>query len=237
MRKERIYQSRLHVVTTLFFVIAPFVFLLLFSKFAKIATGELLADVAISFWRLAVAYVIAVAIGWTLAASFYKGKRAIIALPFFDVLQSLPTFAALPLATLIWGPSNFTVIFFLTLAVVWPIFFSLISSLKLIRRDWEEAVKMTGLRGFSYLKNFLWPVSIPALVTGSIVGLGDGWEALVATEIIVRVKSGVGQFFQLFAHNTTITAFGILGFLMLIFTINKLLWLPLLEWSHRRMEE
>lgn len=114
--------------------------------------------------------------------------------------------------------------------------FSIVSSLKLIRRDWEEAVEMTGLRGFNYWRKFLWPVSFPGLVTGSIIGLGEGWEALVATEMIVKTKSGLGHFFQVFLNNPPITGLGILGLLLLIFSLNKLIWLPLLDWGHRQME-
>lgn len=86
--------------------------------------------------------------------TFYKGKRAAVVLPIFDVLQSFPTFAALPLATLAWGPSNSTVILFLVVTVIWPIFFSIISSLKLIKRDWEEAIEIMDVQGWRYLKDF-----------------------------------------------------------------------------------
>jgi hypothetical protein len=60
---------------------------------------------------------------------------------------------------------------------------------------------------------------------------------LVATELIVKIKPGLGGFFEMFSHNLPVTALGILGFLIFIFSINKLAWLPLLEWSHRKMEE
>ena len=106
-----------------------------------------------------------------------------------------------------------------------------------MKRDWEEAVEVAGLKGFDYVRNFLWPISAPGLITGSIIGLGEGWEALVATEIIVEIKDGLGSFFQSFSTNASVTAFGILGLLILIFSMNKILWLPLLEWSHRKMEE
>lgn len=78
---------------------------------------------------------------------------------------------------------------------------------------------------------------MPGFITGSIVGLGEGWEALIATEIIVGMDTGLGNFFQTYSTNPKITAFGVLGFLILIFSINKVIWLPLLEWSHRKMEE
>lgn len=239
MRKKRakIYASRLHLAITLLVVVAPFVFFFVFSRVAKVAGDKLFFDIVTSFLRLLVAYGISVVLGWFCAVLFYKGKRAMIALPLFDVLQSFPTFAALPLATFLWGVSDITIIVFLVLTIVWPIFFSIVSSLKLIKNEWEEAVEISGLHGIDYFRNFLWPVSVPGLITGTIIGLGEGWEALVATEIIVGIKNGLGSFFQGFSQNASITAFGILGFLILIFSINKLLWLPLLERSHEELEE
>ena len=93
------------------------------------------------------------------------------------------------------------------------------------------------MRGFTYVRHFIWPVSIPGLITGSIIGLGEGWEALVATEIIMSVPKGLGNFFDTNASHGEITVLGILGLLIIIFSINKLLWLPLLEASHHGMEE
>lgn len=235
--KQAIYRSRTHLFVTIGIVFVPFIFLLFFAQYAKISVSRLFADLGVSFLRLLIAYLIAAAIAWASAVLFYRGRRSLIALPIFDVLQSFPTFAALPLAVYFWGPRAVTVVVFLVLTVIWPIFFSLISSLKLMRRDWEEAASIAGLRGFDYIRRFLWPASLPGFITGSIVGLGEGWEALVATEIIVTTPSGLGSFFAAYSHNTFITAFGIIGLLLLIFSINKLVWLPLLERSHRLMEE
>lgn len=239
MKRHRvhIYRSRSHLWITILTMIAPFVYLLLFSKIANIASTTLFLDLLVSCWRLLVAYAVAVGLGWLMAVCFYRGRRAIVMLPVFDVLQSFPTFAALPIGVYFWGRTNFTTIFFLVFTIIWPVFFSILSSMKLIKHDWEEAVEIAGLSGWNYLKLFLFPLSIPGLITGSIVGLGEGWEALVATEMIVEMKTGLGPFFQSNVGNVGITMFGILGFLILIFVINKLLWIPLLDWGHHTMEE
>lgn len=236
-RRLIIYRSAKHLFITFLFLIIPLVFLLLFTKFENIPLSVLVSDLSISFFRLLAAYLIAILLGWSAAVASYKGKKAEVALPVFDVLQSFPTFAMLPLATFLWGPTNSTIVFFLVITVIWPILFSIISSLKLIKTDWQEAVEISGLSGFSYFRYFLLPVSIPGLITGSIVGLGEGWESLIATEIIVGMKQGLGSFFNFFSKNPMVTTFGVLGFLLLIFSINKLLWLPLLDWSHRMMKE
>lgn len=233
----KIYKSKWHLIFTFFVIILPFAFLLIFSQLADIATTKLFNNVFISFLRLMIAYFIATILAWILAIFFYKGRRSDIALPVFDVLQSFPTFAILPLMTFFFHTSNLIIIFFLIITVIWPILFSIISSLKLIKREWEEAAIIFKLKKWNYLKYFIFPISIPGLITGSIIGLGEGWEALIATEIIVHTKTGLGNFFQTFSTNPTITILGILGFLILIFSINKLIWLPLMEWSHKKMEE
>jgi len=233
----KIYKSGWHLAITLAFVVAPFLFLLIFSKIGGLNTSELFGNLGISLLRMFIAYIIALALAWILAVSFFRGKRALIALPLFDVVQSFPTFAALPLAVYFLGESNLTVIIFLVVTIIGSMLFSIISSLKLIRFDWEDAVKIYDVHGWSYVRKFLLPVSIPGLITGSIIGLGNGWQALIATEIIVQVKSGLGSFFSLFSNNFAITSFGILGFLILIFSINKLVWTPLLERWHSRMED
>lgn len=232
-----IYKSHWHLAVTLLVVLLPFLFLVFFSSVAHIALGKLFTDVFISLWRLVAAYIISAILAWGLAVAFYCGKRAEFALPAFDLLQSFPTFAMLPLATYFWGASDATVIFFLVTTVMWPILFAILSSLKLIKSEWYEAVAVSQLKGWPYVRYFLLPVSVPALVTGSIVGLGEGWEALVATEIVMGIKTGLGSFFHDFSTNLWITSFGILGLLLLIFSINKLIWLPFLEWSHKKLEE
>ena len=225
------------MVATLLIILAPFVFLLVFADSYNIPSAQLFTEIFLSFYRMVIAYLIAAILGWVFAISFFRGRRASVALPIFDVLQSFPTYAALPLAVAFLGESDTTVIIFLTLAIIWPIFFSIISSLKLVRHDWEEMVEVMNIGRIDYLRYYLIPMSMHGLITGSIIGLGDGWEALVATEIIVGIKNGLGGFFNRYSTNVAVTIFGITGFLFIIFSINKLIWSPLLEWSHKKLEE
>lgn len=235
--RVHIYKTPLHLLATFGFIILPLLFLLGFADVTHTQVPSLLSEFGFSVVRLAAAYGIAAVVGWLLAVISYRGRLSVIALPLFDVLQSFPTFAALPLATYFWGRTNTTVILFLVITVIWPIFFSIVSSLRLVKHDWEESAEIVGLKGAMYVRRFLWPISIPGLITGSIIGLGEGWEALVATEIIVSVRDGLGNFFQQFSQNPAMTSFGIFGLLLLIFSVNKIVWIPLLDWSHRLMEE
>lgn len=232
-----VYASWRHALVTLGIAATPFIFLLFFARFTNVTLHILLSDLFVSSVRLLAAYVISVILAWIAGALLYRGRRAIIALPAADVLQSFPTFAALPLAAYVWGAGNATVIFFLVVTIIWPIFFSIVSSLKLIRHDWDEAVRIAGLGGWAYVRYFLLPVSLPGVITGSIIGLGEGWEALVATEIILGSRVGLGSFFSGYSGNSAITSLGILGLLLFIFSLNSIVWLPLLHRSHARIEE
>jgi len=235
--RMKIYRSGAHLAATFVLIVAPFLFLLFFAQIENLTVSNLFSDVFLSITRLFVAYLIAAILAWLLAILFHKGILSHIFLPIFDILQSFPTFAILPLAVRFLGQNNFTVIIFLVLTCIWPILFSILSSLKLTRHDWEEAIEIYNISGLNYLKKYIWPLSIPGLVTGSIIGLGDGWGALVATEIIVNLPGGLGTFFQTHTQNTTITFLGILSLLIIVFSINKLIWTPLLDASHHLVEE
>lgn len=232
-----IYHSRSQLFLTFLIIILPLFFLVLFSRITQIDLGSFLSQLALSSVRLFSAYVLAFFLALAAGVLFGRGRLGDFSLPIFDVLQSFPTFATLPLAVTFFGASNQTVVVFLVLTIIWPILFSLVSALRAIKPDWEEAVKMANLSGFDYFRLFLWPASVSGLITGSIIGLGEGWEALIATEIIVKARPGLGEFFSAHAADPPVTFLGILAFLLIIFSINKLFWLPLLTSSHQKMAE
>lgn len=226
-----------HLAAIAGIVVVPLLMFVGFSLFTGIALPSVFENLGVSIYRIVTALIISIVLGWTAAVLFYHGPRSKVALPAFDVLQSLPTSATLPIATLYLGPSDATVIIFLVFTIVWPMFFTVVSSLKQVRKDWVEAVQMSRISGFDYIRLFLVPVSVPGLVTGTIIGLGEGWEALIATELIVHAPRGLGSFFDSFSTDIWSTTFGILALLAVIFAVNKLIWLPLLEWSHTLIEE
>lgn len=239
MRRRRtgIYVSKLHLLVTLSFIVVPFIFLLLFARLTTLTVTELFTDFSISIVRLLAAYSIAVILAWMCALLFSTGKRSHVALPVFDVLQSFPTFALVPLAVLSFGPSNTTIIFFLVITIIWPLLFSTVNALKLVKKEYWEVADIYGLRGWKRLRYFLLPASIPGVVTGSIIGLGEGWEALVATEIIMKTDAGLGSFFQSNSSDMWITSLGIILLMLIIFSVNRLVWTPVLARVYNRMQE
>lgn len=225
-------RSRRHLLLAFAMLLFPLFALLIFSYATNLNFKSSVFDLLVSMWRLGCAFLIATTIAWLLVVTVIGSKLEGAALALFDVMQSLPTFIILPLGIHYFGQTEKTIILFLVITIIWPIIFSIVSSLKQVNRSWREAVAISRLRGFNYVRYFLFPVTTPGITTGAIIGLGDGWEALVATELLIHATTGLGPFFAKFSTDTTMTMFGVLIFLSIIFTLNKFIWLPLLEKSH-----
>ena len=219
------------------FIFVPLLGLFIFSVASGISFNVAIFDLSISLWRIFAAFVIATILAWIAVVLLVRGKTETPALAFFDLMQSLPTFTILPIAVHYLGTSETTIVLFLVITIIWPIIFSIVSSIKQANQSWKDAIVMSRIRHIDYVRYYLLPLTAPGLVTGAIIGLGDGWEALIATEIILEMKTGLGAFFQGFSSNSTETLIGILIFLSIIFSINKLIWLPLLEKSHALTEQ
>lgn len=219
-------------------VLLPFLFILLFTPLSYSEKMSFMSDLGASSIRLLIAYVVSVFLAVLLGITLSRGKVGTVSLPIFDVLQSFPTFAMLPLAVHVFGPSDMTVVFFLVVTVVWPMLFAIISSQKLIKTAWEEAATVYGATGIKRFTHFALPVAAPGIVTGSIVGLGEGWEAVVGAELIVGLKDhGLGGFFEAGGTQGHVVFFGVMALLLFIFVLNHLVWLPLLEKSHKMLTE
>lgn len=234
----KIYRKKWHLTAAFLIIILPFIFTLVFSYVTGVDAKKVFADLGASFMRIFAAYIISLVIATVLSLLLGRGKTGSFLLPLFDVLQSFPSFALLPIFTLWFGIGNTTAIFFLVITMVWPILFSTISSLNMVKKDLEEAAFIFGARGLKKFLYFTVPVSLPGLVVGSIVGLGEGWEAIVGAEII-GVTPGIGGFINnaSMQGNISILSFGIISLLLFLFSINKLIWLPLLKRSHEFSHE
>ncbi len=230
-------RSHKHLFVGFFILLLPLILLIIFSAITKLSFILSLESILISTIRLGVAFIFATIIAWVLVVLLIRGKTENASLAVFDVMQSLPTFTILPIAVHYLGTSELTIILFLIITIIWPIIFSIVSSLKQVDQNWHDAVKISRIGGLDYIRYFLLPVTAPGIVTGAIIGLGDGWEALIATELLLQMNSGLGPFFNTFSTSSSTTLFGVIIFLSMIFVINKFVWLPLLEKSHRLIEQ
>lgn len=225
----RIYKKRAHLLIAFGVVALPLVFIALVGRISSISTSALLFALGLSLYRLLIAYIISLVLGVALAVTLGHGAVGDFFIPVFDLLQNLPSFALIPVFALLFGYTNTMAILFAASSVLWPILFYVVSALRTAKTDWNEAATIFGATGFKRIWHYLIPLSFPAIVTGSIVGISIGWEAIIGIEII-GMRGGIGVFLNSAAmSDKTILTLGIVALLLVVFSINKLVWLPLLK--------
>jgi len=210
-------------------IVAPLLVLSITGALAGVHTADLLDALGLSFSRLVLGYAISLFIGVGVALLIGWSKHTNVFLPFLDVLQNVPSFALIPVFVLLLGYSTTMIVVFTATSVVWPILFYTLSAIRAAHDDWNEAATIFGAVGFKRLTHYLLPLSIPAIITGSIVGISIGWEAVIGVEIIGHL-GGIGTFLNDSKDTLTLTV-GIISILTLVFIINRLIWTPLLARS------
>ena len=225
----RIYRRRWHILYLFGILILPMVFIVIAGQVSHLSAIVLTTALIESLYRLAIAYGISLLCALVLAIFLGTGRAGNFFIPVFDLLQNLPSFALIPVFVLLFGYSDLMAIIFAATSIVWPILFSLVSALRMARMDLNEAATIFGARGWSRIAHYLLPLSFPALLTGSMVGISIGWEAIIGMEIIGNYR-GIGTFLNnASASNQTVLLLGIIALLLLVFSINKLIWTPLLQ--------
>jgi putative hydroxymethylpyrimidine transport system permease protein len=149
-------------------------------------------------------------------------------MPILDVLQNVPSFALIPVFALLFGFTDLMAVLFIATSVVWPILFSVLSAIRNQRTDLAEAATILGARGLKRILHFTLPLAFPAIITGSIVGISIGWEAVIGLEII-GLSSGIGLVLNQASQSGDRALFiaGIGCLLFLVFVLNRLIWVPL----------
>lgn len=206
--------------------------------FGMVTWGALGSAIFHTTYRLVLAYAIALALGVTIALFVGWSPLGDYLFPVFDVLQNLPSFALIPLFIYFLGYTNQMIIFFAVSSIIWPILFAVLTAIKSAHNDLNDAATIFGARGWKRIPFYLTPLSYPAILTGSIVGIAIGWEAVIGAEIITNI-AGFGAFIK----GVDVTGVsqgaiaGMLAILVIVFVVNRLVWAPLLAESAKRYAE
>jgi ABC-type nitrate/sulfonate/bicarbonate transport system permease component len=206
-----------------------------FANVAWLPLGEALARTT---YRLAAAYAIALALGVSLALLVGWSPFADYLFPVFDLLQNIPSFALLPIFIYFFGFTSEMIILFAVSSIIWPILFAVLTAIKSAHTDLSDAATIFGATGVRRIPYYLGPLAYPAILTGSVVGIAIGWEAVIGAEIIAAL-SGFGAFILKAGTEgiSPATIAGTVGILLIVFVVNRLIWGPLLSESVHRYAE
>ncbi|NYZ75729.1 ABC transporter permease subunit [Candidatus Micrarchaeota archaeon] len=199
--------------------------------------------------RMIAAYLLVVLFGITygIIAGKYERPRKVM-MPLLDILQSIPVLGYLPAAILFFvnlfpgelGVEIASVLLIFT-GEAWAVTFGVFGAVRSLPEDLNTVGKAFGLRGFRYYRKLLLPYMFPAFITGSILAWGGGWYFLVACEFMtfggrLYTLPGVGYYLAnaVYVQHSIVSAiFGLIVFILLIFSIDKLVWAPLMDYSEK----
>ncbi len=229
-------KKRKHTVTTgiLLTIIVLAISIIILNTTNNAA--DLVTGLSLSLFRLIVAYFISLVVATVIAVFVSNSRLGDMLIPVFDLMQNLPSFALIPIFVYWLGYTNQMTIIFAATSILWPILFYVMHALKTVKKDMSDAAKMFGAVGLRKIIYFSIPVAFPSIVTGSIVGFSIGWEAIIGVEII-GLTTGIGPFLNGGASGNNNLTLGILALLVVVFLINRLVWMPLLRKSQLYVEQ
>ncbi|MCZ7396840.1 MAG: ABC transporter permease [Candidatus Methanoperedens sp.] len=136
-----------------------------------------------------VAFIIGVPVGIAVGYSRIIGS---ILNPVIEIVRNMPPMAWIPLAIfiLITGGS----IFIVFIGMVFPIILNTIYGVKSTDSRLIDAAKTLGASESQTVAKVVVPSAFPSIIAGLRIGLGVGWMAIVAAEMVIRSPVGLGYF-------------------------------------------
>jgi len=156
-----------------------------------VSSGELFRHLADSLrrefiafsWSL-VAIPVGVAMGWWKSVNEQLDSLV-------EILRPIPPLAWIPLSILWFGIGDIQNQFIIFLGIFFPILLNTITGVKGVDLNLVRAARCLGAGEGDVLRRVVLLAALPQIVTGIRIGLGVGWMALVAAEL-VGASSGLG---------------------------------------------
>ena len=156
-----------------------------------ITSGELMRHTGDSLQREFIAFLwslIAVPLG--IAMGWWKGFNEQVD-SLVEMLRPNPPLAWIPLSILWFGIGDLQNQFIIFLGIFFPILLNTVNGVRGVEPNLVRAARCLGSGEWTVLTRVVLPAALPQIVTGVRVGLGVGWMALVAAEL-VGASSGLG---------------------------------------------
>ncbi|MET0313703.1 MAG: ABC transporter permease [Hansschlegelia sp.] len=159
--------------------------------------GLLWKDVWASVVRVTVGFGLAAVVAVSLGLAFGVWTRAAAYLnPLIELIRPISVLAWIPLAILWFGLGDKSAWFIIFLGSFFPIFTNTYLGARSVALIHVRVAQSFGAGRWLFVRQVLFPSSLPYIVAGLRVGLGVGWTCVIAAELIAAT-SGLGYMIQL----------------------------------------
>ncbi|WP_103383483.1 ABC transporter permease [Pseudonocardia dioxanivorans] len=178
-----------------------------------------------------VAFVIALVAGLVvgLALGLLEPVR-VFGLASLDVLRTLPVVALMPVALLIWGPSEQTEIIVASYSAAWPVVVNVAGGVRTIHPQLREVARTLRLSRRDELLKVIVPAVVPSLLVGARLALTSALVIAIVAEMLVN-PNGLGwslvqaqsalQPAQMWAYVIIIGIIGLLANALMVAIVNR----------------
>jgi NitT/TauT family transport system permease protein len=182
------------------------------------SSGQLLADMGVSIYRISVGFLIStvVALPIGILIGSYRGWEAAIE-PFVDFIRYMPVVAFVPLTILWTGTSDLQKFLIIFIGTFFQQVLLVMDNVKSVPRDFISLGRTLQMPEWRILQRIVLPSAMPAIWDSLRISLGWAWTWLVVAEL-VAATSGLGyrittaqRFFQTDLIFGYLLVLGILG--------------------------
>lgn len=186
----------------------------------ELFAGNLIAAVAVTLRRAAIAYALAVVVGGSIGILVVRSKtlRAAVG-SLITGLQTMPSIAWFPLAILLFQLSEMAILFVVILGAAPSIANGLISGVDHVPPLLLRAGRVLGAQGFAMYRFVILPAALPASVAGLKQGWAFAWRSLMAGELLVLIPGQTSVGAQLQFSREFSDAPGLIAMMIVILTI------------------
>lgn len=163
------------------------------GELGRLATsGELLANLAVSFQRVMLGFAAGTLVAIVLGAlTGYSTQWRAYLDPSVHALRTIPGLAWIPMFILWLGIDEGSKIALIALATFFPTYLNFMSGIARVDRKLIEVGRVNGLAGARLVSTILLPYSLPFLFVGLRQSMGVAWLVVVGAELM-GASSGIG---------------------------------------------
>jgi len=157
-----------------------------------IEDGTLWLHIGASLLRVAVGFLLAVAVAVPLGLWMGWVQGAFVTLnPLFQILRPISPIAWIPIAILWFGVGNASPIYLIFISSVFPMVVQTTVGVHTIERRYLWAADNFAVSRRALFGQVVIPAVLPQVIVGMRIGLGVAWLVVVAAEMIA-LRSGLG---------------------------------------------